>query len=684
LSGTNFNLRANVDNETAAVTAQIVDDHGDTNVVAGQVERDGTLWAENLPLTGGTNTVTLTATDAAGNTSTTNFVVVQSDVTLTLDPVGTNQLNQLVTSVSGWVSDPSYDVWVNGVEVTNMDEYGNWNVDGVPINPGGAASFVATAFPAGSAPQTMFARPELNNGSPPPPPVQAGMDEDKPPYVYIEHYDLPDYHSQVGPYFWLRFEPVMEDLKLQWTFAGGGDLEYTNELSYGPPTGLLPGSTDDVWPVDAWPPTLDGEQVMNGGRSPATNSVGAPGFAMEQCDIQGTGYFYDDTVLLSAQYHRTANTEVRLSTGGRNFPGRNNLHALSVTLFQQAFHWWFGGGSLSYGTNIAPGATAGVFGPVDRNNMAYQALPDGQTVVATPLQAAVQQQGSPYLPVDNVITLQSLTVVSNSAVPIGGTNNWAAVMTATNDWVYVQATLSMADTNAANQIQWSAGEKVPGNPFAVRVTKTNDVETTVTATLGSTNLSLNVWIVWANLQINESGTLDPEDKASALIAGNPWPYYMGGGDSLGPDSVLSNPYITYCFAIGKIEAKATLEPTGIHNLMTNVWHMHRYVQFMAWTNGILAALNTNNFTRDDTSAGNFMCLISTNGDIFDLDAPGCPITGAIINHSAEVYDNFKEIVTVSLGNAELQCSNTNTWSYVSLVATNTVRTNVLSTSLIAL
>jgi len=67
-----------VDDDTATVTAQIVDASGDTNIVQGLLERSGTVWAQNLPLAGGTNILTLTATDAAGNSMSTNLTLIQS------------------------------------------------------------------------------------------------------------------------------------------------------------------------------------------------------------------------------------------------------------------------------------------------------------------------------------------------------------------------------------------------------------------------------------------------------------------------------------------------------------------------------------------------------------------------------------------------------------------------------
>src|SRR5205807_1769097 len=84
LSGDIFTLRGRVDDETATIAAQIVSANA-TNGASALVERNGKFWAEDLPLAAGTNALTLTATDAAGNSSVTNLLVVKSDVGLTIN-----------------------------------------------------------------------------------------------------------------------------------------------------------------------------------------------------------------------------------------------------------------------------------------------------------------------------------------------------------------------------------------------------------------------------------------------------------------------------------------------------------------------------------------------------------------------------------------------------------------------
>jgi len=138
ISGSNFTLQAQVDDSTAQVTASIVDANGNTNTVQGLVERDGTVWVNNLPLAAGANTLTLTATDAASNVSTTVLTLYQCSVLVTLDPLTGDQLNQSSVSVSGTVSDATVALTVNGVTAT-VNPDGTWTADNVPVYAGRTA-----------------------------------------------------------------------------------------------------------------------------------------------------------------------------------------------------------------------------------------------------------------------------------------------------------------------------------------------------------------------------------------------------------------------------------------------------------------------------------------------------------------------------------------------------------------
>jgi hypothetical protein len=160
VAGTNLTIRGLTSDETGTVQAQAVDGSGNTNLVTGIVERDGTFWIENLPLNG-TNQISLQVLDVAGKMTTTNFTVMSSDYLLTLDetPSGSG-LWQASGTVFGTVGDGDATVTVNGVTVTNYtpnyDGTYSWTASDVPLTSGGTAAFNLTAQSPGQPVQNLY------------------------------------------------------------------------------------------------------------------------------------------------------------------------------------------------------------------------------------------------------------------------------------------------------------------------------------------------------------------------------------------------------------------------------------------------------------------------------------------------------------------------------------------------
>jgi hypothetical protein len=147
VSGTSITMRGTMSDETGTIMAQVVNGDGTTNTIAGLVERNHMFWVENVPLNG-TNQISIQATDAAGNVTTTNFTVIPGSLTLTIDSTPTgDDLYQPNGRVSGTVSDPTAEVTVNGVTAVNHGD-GTWSADNVPVYGQGTATFDANAASA--------------------------------------------------------------------------------------------------------------------------------------------------------------------------------------------------------------------------------------------------------------------------------------------------------------------------------------------------------------------------------------------------------------------------------------------------------------------------------------------------------------------------------------------------------
>jgi hypothetical protein len=151
ISGDNFTLRGTLDDESAAVRAWV---NGDTAAaVTGIVERGGVLWAENLPLAGGSNVVTVAATNAAGLGQEFTVNVTKSAIALVVEASPTGEsLYEPYGTVSGTISADGYTVTVNGVSASSLTPEGSvwrWTASAVPVMGKGTATFTATATRTG-------------------------------------------------------------------------------------------------------------------------------------------------------------------------------------------------------------------------------------------------------------------------------------------------------------------------------------------------------------------------------------------------------------------------------------------------------------------------------------------------------------------------------------------------------
>jgi Glucodextranase, domain B len=145
IGGSEFTLQAQVDDNNASIKTTIKNSAGTTYNTDAIVERSGLVWVKDLPIEPGINTVTIIATDAAGNSSTNIFSVSKSAVTVTMQPLENNQLNKSRVNVRGTVSDSNCLVKVNGIQAT-VHEDGTWDAKDVPVSPTGTANFEINVF----------------------------------------------------------------------------------------------------------------------------------------------------------------------------------------------------------------------------------------------------------------------------------------------------------------------------------------------------------------------------------------------------------------------------------------------------------------------------------------------------------------------------------------------------------
>jgi hypothetical protein len=374
ISGTNFVWRGSVDDPTVTLSAQITDASGDTNVVTGIVERNGNFWVENLPLASGINSLTLTATDAAGNVSQTNISVTQSLVNMAITSVPAVS-NQLSVTVLGTIDTAGYTVWVNGVKATQNGSPPsiNWEADNVPVNGLGTTVFEALAIAdtdnggngttgsgGGGTNSTL-----QNLGNPVPAVVSpvAQAEQDTQPAIICTYYNLANdilwtdigtngAPNGLGEVAW---NLVNEFYKCdQWAYASSGSLlntlwanyYHSGNDPYTPPYPIGFGASLETWDglgnavFTSYTSTNDNDFSQPQPSTYGTVPMDGPGYYPEESSYHFTTTPWSSTWLMDqpntgvpAVYKITRGvaSSYSLRTGGKAASNQQQLFALAVT-----------------------------------------------------------------------------------------------------------------------------------------------------------------------------------------------------------------------------------------------------------------------------------------------------------------------------------------------------------------
>jgi hypothetical protein len=357
-----YTWRGWVDDPTASVTAQLVDTNGATNIFSGVVERDGEFWVENLPLSNGTNFLTLTVADTAGNEVATNILVFPGAVGLTIDLPDACQLwNQGIT-VNGTISDEDdYTVWVNGVKAA-LNGDGTWTATNVFLPAGGTALIQARAIPnsdnggngtGGSGGGSVT----YNNLGNPDPPADndAEIQADKPWEVYVlEDHQKLNWSSDVQDDSYCGLLQTLEEDRTVYNYdqcwqsgvKSGGPLSgsyyhFDSTSQIGAVSLACSGSFS--WPASDQPDlmgtiTESGDAIPALGMSPGTCLYWPPEISWQHCDVNdpytiATGYALNGWVFIETDtetYRRHADTKIHLRAGGKAGAGRQSLFPVTA------------------------------------------------------------------------------------------------------------------------------------------------------------------------------------------------------------------------------------------------------------------------------------------------------------------------------------------------------------------
>ena len=409
--GNSVTVRGQVDDATVTITAAVTDTNGVTSLIAGVVERDGRFWLDNLPLTAGTNTLTLTATDVMGKATTNSLNLVRCDMTLTLNSFSDpSMLWQSSISVTGTVSDLTAAIWVNGIQGTNNGD-GTWSASNVPVTPGGVAVFDLNAIPASGG------DPATSIGQDKPTGVYQMMDaqrldttthyKDTPALAYWDddyaavenqtrkHYDhswMVDIIGVGGVDNWQRSDIwYYADDYYEASITETIGLFTWDETGYGEETGI--NGSEDIW---SWfSPIYDTGMNVSGYTNGSTvwGRIGDEHCEVndpvdKEWDVRVEGWdgswdvgFQHDT------YKRKAQTIWHVRTGGRAVPQQQNLWQFSGGAREildkrvtPPWHWYTPMREITDKTQI----TIGGMGKLKADGNLWMMLPNCQDLDVTP------------------------------------------------------------------------------------------------------------------------------------------------------------------------------------------------------------------------------------------------------------------------------------------------------------
>jgi hypothetical protein len=415
ISGSSFTCRGSVDDPTVTLSAQITDSNGDTNVVAGVIERNGNFWVDNMPLATGTNWLTLTATDINNHVTTTNLFVVQSSVLIIINAI-TDNLNQPTVTVSGTINATNYTVWVNGVAATNFGWNGTtypWTAYNVPMNGAGSAVVQACAIPQtptdnngnGTTNGGGGTNSSLSNPGNPSAPdaLYAEINQDKPVALVCDFF-WQKWHGEWDQYQnpGMTLSSTEKDTQtIEWSAATGGSSQTTFcTANYGT-NGLASQVTTIIqsqWATNGIGTTQSGGSTnsVSGGVTNMgplnTNFNGPTTFP----GLQGMTSYFDNELGASTPYigfsDQAAVSYFVLQTGGRGLPAHQSLHAIEAQaqavvpgLYESAYQDWLGNILPYLPVAYIPPQTVTILGQQQTADaFIWAVLPDGDEVNVTP------------------------------------------------------------------------------------------------------------------------------------------------------------------------------------------------------------------------------------------------------------------------------------------------------------
>jgi hypothetical protein len=342
IGSADLNCFGTLDNPSASVYAVLTDSSGQATPAIAEVERDGHFWIDHLPLSAGTNSLTLTATSPAGITTIAALTLVRSAANITVDAPFADWLNTPpVPQLTGTVPSAGYIVTVNGMETYLLDT--QWFAQYLPLDPSSStAVFLVRAVPQ-SGPTIEYAYVAI-----------------KPPRFYISEFWYSNRIDTVQTTAPMQYDSIPLESNADSQTAGGragrqtrslasgaaynDSLEYaTTSIEAGHWADHQPGTsitrqiwndgswsgTDGSWPAAWWPTMAGGTNIcwLNSGTYSFTNEM-HPSVTNEQWNAEYTVTSPDGT--LTSHYLSQAAAFGAFYAGGVRYIAGLNVLAVAT------------------------------------------------------------------------------------------------------------------------------------------------------------------------------------------------------------------------------------------------------------------------------------------------------------------------------------------------------------------
>ena len=392
ISGTDVTWRGKVDDFSSTVYAVLTRSDNSELRFEAQMERDGTVWLDDLPLPEADNNYSIYIQNAAGLVRVQPMPVKKSPISAKMDPISGSSLHSKTVTMTGIINTSGYTVWINGMRATYYDpQTGAYRVDLVPVTEGGSAIFHGVAIPntenagygipapPGTALNDFVAPNPTSPGMIWLPPIQL----EKPSRIRVSAFDETYQHD---PQFERCLTSAAYDSQRQithWVEGEGGTRDF-RQVIYDCPDLDFNVREETEW--DNQEVARQRYQFGNGAWSSWQSAqTPAPRLPYEHCNIDYNVMTWQPG---PTRKQKRADTRIQLQTGGRALVTEQNFYTITASAYRA-----LNNESPSTAINYDQISIAG--NRLRSNSKIYLALPDNIAFDLTPVISSPSIGGAP-------------------------------------------------------------------------------------------------------------------------------------------------------------------------------------------------------------------------------------------------------------------------------------------------